>query len=87
MRQKRLEQFDRSHYDKVIVDECHYSLADSFQRVLGYFNAKVLGITATFMRGDKRNLGEYYEAIAYEFPLRKAIRDGWLSKIVAKQCR
>ena len=85
MRQKRLDRFDASHYDKIIVDEAHGILADSFQRVLSHFEgSKVLGITATFMRGDKRELGSFFESIAYEYGLRQAIADGWLCKIRAQ---
>lgn len=84
MRPKRLEQFEPDYYDAIIVDEAHHVLADSYQRVLGHFeNAKVLGVTATPDRGDMRDLGEYFENLAYEYSLSQAIRDGYLCKIQA----
>ena len=46
-------------------------------------DAKVLGVTATPDRGDMRNLGEYFESLAYEYTLPKAIRSGYLSPIKA----
>ena len=50
-------------------------------RVLDYFSdAKVLGVTATADRGDKRNLGEVYQTVSYEMTLARAIREGWLCK-------
>ena len=46
-------------------------------------SAKVLGVTATPDRGDMRNLGEFFESLAYEYTLPKAIREGYLSPIKA----
>lgn len=84
MRPDRLARFGPDHYQVVIVDEAHHALADSYQRVLKYFDkAKVLGVTATPDRGDMRNLGEYFEDLAYEYSLPKAITDGYLCKIRA----
>ena len=84
MRPQRLAKFSKNHYDTVIVDEAHHVLAGSYQRVLEHFNgAKVLGVTATPDRGDMRNLGEYFENLAYEYSLPQAIRDGFLCKIQA----
>jgi superfamily II DNA or RNA helicase len=84
MRQNRLEQFSKTHFSQIIVDEAHHCLADSYQRILNYFDAKVCGFTATPDRGDRKNLGQYFDALAYEYGLRQAINDGWLCRIVAK---
>jgi superfamily II DNA or RNA helicase len=85
MRQKRLEQFEQDHYGTIIVDEAHHSISDSYRRILDYFEgAKVLGVTATPDRGDMRNLGVYYESLAYEYTLPKAIKEGYLSPIKAR---
>ena len=85
MRQKRLEQFPQDYFSLIIVDECHHILADSYQRILNYFKtARVCGFTATPDRGDKKDLGKYFDALAYEYTLRQAIDDGWLCRIVAK---
>lgn len=85
MREKRLKQFARDHFDVIIVDEAHHCLSNSYQKVLEYFNeAKVLGVTATPDRGDMRNLGEYFESLAYEYTLPAAIKEGYLSPIKAQ---
>jgi len=85
MRQSRLERFPQNHFKTIIVDEAHHVLADSYQRILNYFaNARVCGFTATPDRGDRKNLGKYFDALAYEYSLRQAITDGWLCRIVAK---
>jgi len=85
MREKRLNRFEPDYFDTIIVDEAHHCLSDSYQRVLGYFeNARVLGVTATSDRGDMRNLGQYFESLAYEYSLSKAIKQGYLCKIMAQ---
>ena len=84
MREKRLEQFSSDYFDTIIVDEAHHCLSESYQRVLNHFSeAKVLGVTATPDRGDMRNLGQFFETLAYEYSLPKAIREGYLSPIKA----
>jgi superfamily II DNA or RNA helicase len=84
-REKRLIRFATDHFNTIIVDEAHHCLSDSYQRVLEYFNgAKVLGVTATPDRGDMRNLGQYFESLAYEYTLPKAIREGYLCPIKAQ---
>lgn len=84
-RQRRLERFLPDEFAAVIVDEAHHALSDSYRRILDYFGpAKVLGVTATPDRGDKRNLGAVFESIAYSYGLRAAVTDGYLSRITAQ---
>lgn len=83
MREKRLKQFPADYFDTIIVDEAHHCISDGYQKVLSYFKAKVLGVTATPDRGDMKNLGQYFESLAYEYTLPKAIKDGFLSPIKA----
>jgi len=84
MREKRLKQFSPNHFQTIIVDEAHHCLSDSYQNVLNYFTeAEVLGVTATPDRGDMKNLGTYFESLAYEYTLPKAIKEGFLSPIKA----
>lgn len=82
MNEKRLSKFAPDYFKTVIVDEAHHALATSYQNVLRHFDkAKVLGVTATPDRGDMQELGEYFESLAYEYSLRDAINQGYLSKI------
>ncbi|MDE8264042.1 DEAD/DEAH box helicase [Erysipelothrix rhusiopathiae] len=84
MREKRLHQFSKEHFDFIVVDEAHHCISDSYQTVLSYFeNADVLGVTATPDRGDMKNLGRYFETLAYQYSLPQAIREGYLSPIKA----
>lgn len=84
MRDKRLQQFPTDYFDSIIVDEAHHCISDGYQKVLQYFSsAKILGVTATPDRGDMKNLGTFFESLAYEYTLPKAIKDGFLSPIKA----
>lgn len=84
MREKRLNQFSPDYFSTIIIDEAHHCISDGYQRVLNHFtDANVLGVTATPDRGDMRNLGAYFESMAYEYTLPKAIKEGFLSPIKA----
>lgn len=83
-REKRLEQFPKDYFDTIIIDEAHHCLSSGYQKVLEYFDtAKVLGVTATPDRGDMKNLGSYFESLAYQYTLPKAIKEGYLTPIKA----
>lgn len=83
-REKRLAQFPEDYFGAIIIDEAHHCISDGYQKVLKHFSdAKVLGVTATPDRGDMRNLGQYFESLAYEYTLPKAIKEGYLSPIKA----
>ena len=83
--EKRLQMFPPDYYSALIVDEAHHCLSDSYQRVLNYFEgANVLGVSATPDRGDKRNLGNYFDSQAYEYTMTQAIREGYLCPVKAQ---
>ena len=85
MRETRLAVFPADYFSHIIVDEAHHVLSDGYQRVLEHFSgAKVLGVTATPDRGDRRNLGAFFETLAYEYKLTSAIKDGFLCRISAQ---
>jgi superfamily II DNA or RNA helicase len=77
--------FPADHFRLVVVDEVHHAVSDGYQRVLAHFpEAKVLGVTATPDRGDKRFLSEFFENIACEHTLIDLVREGYLSRIRVK---
>lgn len=86
MQGERLLRWPANHFGLVVADEAHHSISDSWQSPLRHFDqhAKVLGVTATSDRGDKRNLGEYYESVAAEIGLFDLIKQGYLSRVVIK---
>jgi superfamily II DNA or RNA helicase len=68
----------------IIIDECHHCISDSWQNVLAQWpDAFVAGFTATADRSDARELGTYFDSIAFEYTLPEAISQGYLSKIRA----
>ena len=82
---KRLARFEPDYFGTIIVDEAHHAMSETYQRVLQHFSgAKVLGVTATPDRADKKNLGEYFDSVAYEYPMSRAIREGYLVPIKAQ---
>ena len=84
MSEKRLGKFPADYFQTIIIDEAHHCISSSYQKVLQHFpEANVLGVTATPDRGDMRNLGTYFESLAYEYTLPKAIKEGYLSPIKA----
>ncbi len=83
-RELRLKSWPVDHFGLVIVDEAHRSLADSYLKILTHFTCRVLGVTATADRGDKRALGEFYTRIAIDYGIVQAVRDGWLVRPVVQ---
>jgi superfamily II DNA or RNA helicase len=83
---RRFDQWPADHFELVVCDEAHHSLSDSWKKVLQYFDphAKILGVTATPDRGDKRELGEYYQNIAHEISLLDLIKEKFLSQITIR---
>ena len=72
-------------FGTVIVDEAHHTISDSYLKVLNQFpEARVLGVTATPDRGDKKSLARFYDGIAYEYSLKQAVSDGYLCPITAR---
>lgn len=86
MQGARLERWPVDHFGLIVPDEAHHAVADSWQTTLGRFHghAKVLGVTATPGRSDKKNLGQYFENIAYEIGLLDLIRRGYLCPITIR---
>lgn len=77
--------YDSDLFSTIIVDEAHHAVSPSYQSILRQFpDAKVLGVTATADRADKKNLGQYFDGIAYQYPLKKAVEEGWLCNISAR---
>lgn len=83
----RLMSWPTDHFGQIIIDECHRSLANSYTKFLNWFRGyKLLGITATPTRGDRRNLGARFQTKAFEYSLRRAIKEGWLAQILIRTC-
>jgi len=74
-RDDNLSQFDKQDFDYIVIDETHRARADSYRKILEYFEAKfILGMTATPERTDGLDVFELFDHnIAYEIRLQKAL--------------
>jgi type I restriction enzyme R subunit len=60
-------------FDFVVIDECHRSIYNLWQQVLDYFDAFLIGLTAT---PDKRTFGFFNENVVSEYGHEDAVADG-----------
>lgn len=84
-RPARLDKFPDDYFQTIVIDEAHHAITDGYRRIIDHFpDAKVLGVTATPDRGDQRRLGEVFQSVAYEYSIVKAIKEGYLCRIMAQ---
>ena len=67
------EKYPPEFFDVIIVDECHRSIYNVWSQVLSYFDAFIVGLTAT---PDNRTFAFFNENIVSEYPREQAIVDG-----------
>jgi len=60
-------------FDFIIVDECHRSIYNLWKQVLDYFDASLIGLTAT---PDTRTIGFFRENIVAEYTYEQSVADG-----------
>lgn len=61
---RRLHSLPRHFFSLLIADECHHSTASQWSACIQHFNtAKLLGFTATPIRGDGQGLKAHYEVM------------------------
>ncbi len=62
-------------FDFIIIDECHRSIYNLWKQVLDYFDAFLIGLTAT---PDNRTFGYFEKNIVSDYGYKKAVEDGVL---------
>lgn len=67
------EKYPIEFFDVIIIDECHRSIYNVWRQVLDYFDAFLIGLTAT---PDKRTFGFFNENIVSEYTHEQAVIDG-----------
>jgi type I restriction enzyme R subunit len=67
------EKYPPEFFDCIIVDECHRSIYNVWNQVLTYFDAFIVGLTAT---PDNRTFAFFNENIVSEYSREQAIIDG-----------
>ncbi|BET68037.1 type I restriction-modification enzyme R subunit C-terminal domain-containing protein [Opitutales bacterium ASA1] len=60
-------------FDLIIIDECHRSIYNLWRQVLDYFDAFLVGLTAT---PDARTYGFFHQNVVSEYTHEDAVADG-----------
>ena len=75
--QARLVQYNPQvpieEFDFIVIDECHRSIYNLWKQVLDYFDAFLIGLTAT---PDKRTYGFFNENVVAEYSYEQSVVDG-----------
>ena len=79
-RDNHLKKFKQNHFDYIVIDETHRSGAESYKKIINYFNPKfLLGMTATPNRTDGFDIFTHFDHnIAYEIGLKEALKERML---------
>lgn len=76
---ERLARLVECKFDLVIADEAHHAVSRSWTKVISSFpHARVLLVTATPERADKKAMARSCDSVAYEMTMLDCIRQGWL---------
>ena len=59
-------------FDLIIVDECHRSIYGQWRKVLEYFDAQIIGLTAT---PTKQTLGFFQQNLVSEYTFQQSVAD------------
>lgn len=60
-------------FDVIVTDECHRSIYGQWRQVLEYFDAFIIGLTAT---PSKHTLGFFQQNLVAEYPYERSVADG-----------
>lgn len=82
-----LKEFSIGRFDLIVIDEVHRSIFGKYTSILSYFDALMVGLTATPREDDDRSTYELFERESgepnFEYLLDEAVYDGYLvNKIV-----
>ena len=61
------------HFDFIVTDECHRSIYGVWRQVLEYFDAHLIGLTAT---PSSHTLGFFKQNLVSEYPYEQSVVDG-----------
>lgn len=77
-REARLQRIGKGRFSLIVVDEAHHATAESYRRVMEFFDCPLVGVTATPDRGDERALGQVFDRVAFSMDIQDGIEQGWL---------
>ncbi|MDG1712630.1 MAG: DEAD/DEAH box helicase family protein, partial [Woeseiaceae bacterium] len=70
------------HFDLIIIDEAHRSIYQKYKAIFEYFDAMIIGLTATPRKDIDRNTYSLFEIEdddpTFEYELEAAVEQGWL---------
>jgi len=76
------KEFSMGRFDLIIIDEAHRSIFDKFGAIFDYFDAMMLGLTATPRGENNKSTYDVFELQKdhpdYYYELEEAVNDGWL---------
>ncbi len=67
------EKIPPEFFDFIIIDECHRSIYNLWRQVIEYFDATLIGLTAT---PDNRTYGFFHKNVVSEYDHEQAVADG-----------
>ena len=83
--------FTCGHFDLVICDEAHRSIYNKYRDIFSYFDAPLVGLTATPKAEIDKNTYEIFElengVPTYGYDLAQAVKDGYLVDYVSVESR
>jgi len=76
------KRYSVGHFDLVIIDEAHRSVYQKYRAIFSYFDALLVGLTATPRSDIDRNTYELFEledrVPTFTYELNQAVKDGFL---------
>lgn len=83
--------FTCGHFDLVICDEAHRSVYDKYRDIFNYFDAPLVGLTATPKDEIDKNTYEIFElengVPTYGYDLAQAVKDGYLVDFISVETK
>ena len=83
--------FTCGHFDLVICDEAHRSVYNKYRDIFNYFDAPLMGLTATPKDEIDKNTYEIFElengVPTYGYDLAQAVRDGYLVDFISVETK
>ena len=77
-----LKEFSIGRFDLIVIDEVHRSIFGKYTSILSYFDALMVGLTATPREDDDRSTYELFDRESgepnFEYLLTEAVSDGYL---------
>jgi type I restriction enzyme, R subunit len=67
------DKISNEFFDFIVIDECHRSIYNLWKQVLDYFDAFLIGLTAT---PDNRTFGYFNQNVVSEYSHEEAVADG-----------